>query len=163
MPDIIFDCCVVSNFAISGALRVIRDLYGSSAWITGFVAAEILRGIQSGHGDLKSMPEAVRAGWLTQTDLNSPEERELFASLSVSLGLGEASSIAVAKCRGYRLASDDWAARREARALGIKLTGTIGILRRAVELRFCDLRTASRYLEKMVAAGFYSPGKSLLR
>ncbi len=161
MPEIVFDCCVLSNFALPGALGLIRELYPDSACITGFVAAEILRGIQAGHRDLAEIPEAVGAGWLKQTDLNSPEERELFASLSISLGSGEASSIAVAKCRSFRLASDDAAARREAHTLGIRLTGTIGILRRAVELRFCDLRTANRYLEKMVASGFYSPVKSL--
>jgi predicted nucleic acid-binding protein len=62
--------------------------------------------------------------------------------LSISLGLGEASSLAVAACRGFRFASDDQAARREAGRLGVGLTGTIGILAKAVRLRICDIKNS---------------------
>ena len=161
MHEVVFDCCVISNFALAGALRTIRGLYPGSAFITAFVSAEVLRGIQAGHDGLTAIPAAVQDGWLKETDLISPDEKKLFESLSVSLGFGEASSLAVARKRGYRLASDDEAARREARALGIALTGTIGILKKAVKLRICDQDTAERYLAKMIASGFYSPVKSL--
>jgi len=64
--------------------------------------------------------------------------------------------------RGFRFASDDQAARREAGRLGVGLTGTIGILAKAVRLRICDIKTADRYLAKMIAHGFYAPDDELL-
>jgi predicted nucleic acid-binding protein len=161
MPEILFDCCVISNFALADALGVIEALYSGSAMITDFVAAEVRRGIQAGHAELSSIPAAIRSGWLSAIGLGSAEEKRLFESLSLSLGLGEASSLAVAHLRGCQLASDDLVARREARALGIKLTGTVGILRKAVEAGLLDRRTADRHLKKMVEHGFYSPAKSI--
>jgi predicted nucleic acid-binding protein len=79
--------------------------------------AEILKGIRAGHGGLTAIPEAVEAGRLTEVPLISRKEKILFESLSISLGLGEASSLAVAACRGFRFASDDQAARRTALSL----------------------------------------------
>ena len=91
----------------------------------------------------------------------SRKEKTLFESLSISLGLGEASSLAVAACRGFLFASDDQAARREAGRLGVRLTGTIGILAKAVRMRICDIKTADRYLAKMIGHGFYAPVRSV--
>lgn len=157
MPKIAFDCCVLSNFALAEALGTLERLFRNRAVITDFVAAEILRGIQAGHPRLEGIPEAVTAGWLKQTGLTADEERRLFGSLSRSLGLGEASSIAVAKGRGLVFASDDRVARAEAAALGVPLTGTLGILVMATRNGAYDLRTADVYLGRMVEAGFFSP------
>ncbi len=161
MPEIVFDCCVVSNFALAGAMGILEGLYKGMAHITDFVAAEILRGIQAGHARLGAVPEAVRAGWLRETGLKTGEEKHLFESLSRPLGLGEASSIAVAKSRGFVFASDDRVARAEAAALGVPLTGTLGILVKAVRSGACDLRAADGHLARMVEAGFFSPARSI--
>ena len=161
MPEIVIDTCVISSFALAGALEILESFYRNKAYITDFVAAEILRGIQSGSARLKAVPKAVQAGWLKETGLRSGKGKTLFRMLSVSLGLGEASSIAVAKRRGFRFASDDRVARAEAARLGIPLTGTLGILIKAVRGGVCDLRTADAYLGKMTEAGFSSPARSL--
>jgi len=161
MLDIIFDCCCISNFALSDSLFVLEKLYSQSAYITNFVSAEVLKGIQQGHIDLVKLHEALRKGWLKEVVLSSNKEKSLYETLSVSLGLGEASSIAAAKSRGYIFACDDRAARREAGLLDVKLTGTIGILKKAVKHRTISLREGNRILAKMTEAGFYSPVKSL--
>jgi len=161
MPEIVFDTCVLSNFALAGALGIMERLYRDRAHITDFVAAEILRGIQAGYARLGAIPKAVQVGWLKETGLRTGKEKELFRTLSVSLGLGEASSIAVAKRRGFRFASDDRVARTEAARLSVPLTGTLGILVKAVQGGVCDLRTADAYLGKMIEAGFFSPVRSL--
>jgi predicted nucleic acid-binding protein len=161
MPKIVFDCCVISNFALSGSLPIIHDLYRDTSCITDFVSAEILKGIRAGHGGLMAIPEAVKSGRLMELSLVSRKEKALFESISISLGLGEASSLAVAACRGFLFASDDQAACREAARLGAKMTGTIGILAKAVRLGTCDIRTADRCLAKMVAHGFYAPVRSV--
>jgi predicted nucleic acid-binding protein len=161
MPEIVFDTCVISNFALAGALGILEGLYRNKAHVIDLVSIEILRGIQSGHARLSAVPQAVRAGWLKETGLRSGKERGLFETLSVSLGLGEASSIAVAKRRGCHFASDDRMARTEAARLGVPLTGTLGILVKAVREGVCDLEAADAYLAKMIESGFFSPVRSL--
>lgn len=161
MPEIIFDCCCISNFALSDSLFVLENLYRKSAYITNFVSAEILRGIQQGHKDLIKIHEALREGWLKEAVLRSGKEKSLYETLSVSLGHGEASSIAVAKSRRFVFACDDRAARREAGLLDVKLTGTLGILTKALNHKTIDLNSGNRILIKMIEKGFYSPAKSL--
>jgi len=161
MPEVVFDCCVISNFSLSGSLSVLRSLYGGTSYLTNFVWAEILRGIQKGYGGLTPIKETLKDGWLIETALNTAEEKDMLETLSVSLGFGEASSIAVAKAKSFMFACDDKVARKEAALLGIKLTGTIGILTKAVRTKVINLKTADRTLEKMITAGFYSPIFSL--
>ena len=161
MPEIIFDCCVVSNFALSGSLFVIKAVYAHKAFITNFVSVEIMKGIQRGHMNLRLIQEALKSGWLKEIELKAKEERALFESLSVSLGLGEASCIAVAKKRALLFACDDRAARREASLLGIKLTGTLGILKKAIKRKIINLKKADLILKAMVEHGFCSPVSSL--
>jgi predicted nucleic acid-binding protein len=161
MPEIVFDCCVLSNFAVSRSLPVIKSLYGGSALVTDFVAAEIRRGYQAGHKRLASVQDALDQGWLEETSLRRKEERAIFRSLSVSLGLGEASSIAVAKARDVLFACDDRTARREAGLLGVELTGTLGILKKAVRDHAVGLKDGDRILAEMKAGGYYSPVRSL--
>lgn len=161
MPEIIFDCCCISNFALADSLFILKNLYGQSASVTNFVSAEIMKGIQQGHEDLVKVQGALKEGWLKEISLSSKKDKSLYETLSVSLGLGEASSIAAAKSRGLVFACDDRAARREAGLLEVKLTGTIGILRKAIDRRIINLNEGDLILEKMIKTGFYSPGKSL--
>jgi len=112
MPEIIFDCCCLSNFALSDSLFILKNLYSNSAFVTEFVSAEIMRGIQRGYKDLAKIQDSLREGWLKEAVLSTKEEKSLYETLSVSLGLGEASSIAVAKARGFFFACDDRTANR---------------------------------------------------
>jgi len=156
MPEVVLDCCVISNFALSGSRSVLHSLFSGKSYITNFVSAEISRGMQSGHRELALVKEAIKDGWLKEIASETDEEKNLLEALSVSLGFGEASSIAVAKVRGYVFACDNKVARREARLLGINLTGTIGILAQAVKKKIIDARAADACLKKMIEQGFYS-------
>jgi predicted nucleic acid-binding protein len=120
-----------------------------------------MKGIMQGHDGLVGIRQALLEGWLKELALKGRVERRLFESLSLSLGLGEASSMAIAKSRRYVFACDDKAARRESDLLGTKLTGTIGILARAVHCRIIAIRKADGLLREMVAHGFYSPVQSI--
>lgn len=161
MPEVIFDCCCLSNFALSDSLFILENLFRKSASITNFVSAEIMRGIQQGHKDLVKVQEALREGWLKEAVLASKKEKSLYEALSVSLGIGEASSLALAKERGFIFACDDRAARREAGLLDVKLTGTLGILKKAVRNKTIDLKEGDLILARMVEKGFYSSVSSL--
>jgi predicted nucleic acid-binding protein len=161
MPEIIFDCCCISNFALSDSLFVLKSLYNQSSYITNFVSAEILRGIQQGHKDLKKVQEALKERWLIEVVLRSKKEKSFYETLSVSLGLGEASGTAAAKYRGYIFACDDRAARREAGLLDVKLTGTVGILKKAVTHKVINLKDGNCILARMIESGFFSPVRSI--
>ncbi len=161
MPDILFDNCVLSNFALSDSMDIIEKLYRDRSYITDFVMAENIKGIHKGYRNLLGIKDAVNAEWLKKISLESQEEKTLFETLSVSLGFGEASSIAVAKVRGYVFACDDKAARREAMLLGVRLTGTIGILIKAVRKKVISIDKANKILRNMIACGFYSPIRSI--
>jgi len=161
MPEIAFDCCCLANFVLSDSLFILEKLIGRYAFITDFVSAEILRGIQQGHEGWEKIQEALSDGWLEETGLISPKEKSLYESLSVSLGLGEASSIAVAKSRRFIFACDDRAARREAGLLDIRLTGTIGLLKIGICRNIISLNQGNLILAEMMKRGSYSPVKSL--
>jgi len=161
MPEVIFDCSSLSNFALSDSLFILENLYKNSAFITHLELAEIITGIQQGHSDLRGIRKALRHGWLKEVVLESAKEKSLYEVLSVSLGHGEASSIAVAKDRGFIFACDDRAARRESGLLRVKLTGTLGILKKAVKRQIVNPGKGQIILEKMIKTGFYSLIKSL--
>jgi hypothetical protein len=162
MPEIIFDCCVLSNFALTDTLWIIENLYNGKAYLTDLVKVEVIRGIQNRHEKLEAINIAVKDGWIKEVFVKRKSEKQLFEKLSVSLGAGEASSIAVAKARGIVFASDDKAARNEAELLGVPLTGTIGILFKASKNKIISLRQGNQILKAMIRNGFYCPIKSLV-
>ena len=157
MPEIVFYTCVLSNFAFSGSLPLFKTLYPQSAFISDLVALENLRSIQKGYAPLAAVRQAVAEGWLRELSCSSPEEKRLFETLFVSLGAGEASCIAIAARRGHVFACDDRAARKEATLCGVRLTGTVGILIKAVRVGEVDLQEANAILRRMVRSGFYAP------
>lgn len=161
MPEIIFDNCVLSNFALSDSMYIIKKLYADTAYITDFVIAENIKGILKGHKNLIKIKEAVKDGWLKEIFLEKTKEKELFEALLVSSGSGETSSIAVAKIRGFVFACDDSAARKEAVSLDVKITGTIGMLVKAVKKKVIERKEADVILRKMIKYGFYSPITSI--
>ena len=159
MPDIIFDTNVVSNFVLAGRLGLLRELYPDNACCTGFVVSEVLNGVRLGHLGLEPLSHAIASGWPRQEDLATSAERQLYALISMSLGDGESSCLALAAHRGYVFACDDRLARNEAARLGVPLTGTVGILIKAVRTGAIELKEANAILRKMVKAGFYAPVK----
>jgi predicted nucleic acid-binding protein len=103
----------------------------------------------------------VKDGWIKEVFARKKSEKEFFEKLSISLGVGEASSIAIAKVRGYVFASDDRAARSQAELLAVPLTGTIGILLKASKKKIISLKQGNKILKAMTNNGFYCPIKSL--
>ncbi len=161
MPDIIFDTNVLSNFSRAGQLGLMRKIYPDSACCSGFVVSEILRGLRQGHHDLEPLAAGIVTGWPRQEEMATTAERQLYAAISISLGDGESSCLALAAHRGYVFACDDRLARNEATRLEVPLTGTVGILNKAVRIGVVGLKEANAILRKMVKAGFYAPVKSI--
>ena len=77
------------------------------------------------------------------------------------LDIGEAACLALALSRGYALMTDDLIARREARRLGVPLSGTIGALISLMDDQLLTLAEANRLLRQMIVMGYRSPLQSL--
>jgi predicted nucleic acid-binding protein len=69
-------------------------------------------------------------------NVKDPMIRLLVSDLN--LGKGEAESIALASESGLRLVLDDLKARKVAEKIGLRITGTIGVLLKAEKMAFID-------------------------
>jgi predicted nucleic acid-binding protein len=147
---VLLDNTVLSNFSTIRRPDLIRAAFVEQVGTTEQAFQEMLDGITVG-----KIP-VCNWEWLARVAI-TPSERMQFETFHEHLGEGEASCLAVAKTRGYKLATDDKDARRLARQLGISLTGTIGILATLVKQDQLLLVEGDRYLHEMIASGYRSP------
>lgn len=106
--------------AMIGKLDVLQQLY-SEVVIPTAVQLEILAGGISNIG----VAELQKCPWIQATALQDPGRADLLADLD----RGEAEAIALAlELKADLLIIDERLARRHARRLGLKLTGTLGVL-----------------------------------
>ena len=147
---VLLDNTVLSNFSTIRRPDLIRAALVEQVGTTEQAFQEMLDGITLG-----KIP-VCDWDWLDRVAI-AHDERMQFETFHEHLGEGEASCLAVAKMRGYKLATDDRDARRLARQLGISLTGTIGILAILVKQDQLPLVEGDRLLHEMVASGYRSP------
>ncbi len=147
---VLLDNTVLSNFSTVQRPDLIRAAFVEQVGTTEQAFREMQDGIAIG-----KIP-ACDWDWLARVAL-TPVEQVQFEALHEYMGMGEASCLAMAREREYRLATDDKDARRLARQLGIPLTGTIGILAIVVKQGLIPLEEGDRLLHEMVAAGYHSP------
>ena len=107
------------------------------------VADEIAEGTRRGH------PVTLPA-WVEVTPLNAPLSR----LGSSTLDEGEAAVIQLAVERGVaRVCIDEWRGRRAAAAVGLKVTGSLGLLGRAKQIGLVD--SIRPWIAKLEAAGIH--------
>jgi len=147
---VLLDNTVLSNFSIVRRPDLVRVAFVEKVGTTEQAFQEMQDGITIG-----KIP-ACDWDWLTRVALTSVEQVQ-FEAFHEHMGMGEASCLAMAKERAYRLATDDKDARRLARQLGISLTGTIGILAILVKQGELTLTEGDHLLEEMVASGYRAP------
>ena len=151
---VLLDNTVLSNFSRVRCPDLVRLAFVEEVGTTTLAFEEMRAGIVSGR-----LAECDWT-WLTRFHVN-PAEQQHFDTLVVRLGRGEASCLAVAFCRGYRMATDDRDARRVARQLSIPLSGTIGILAALAKQERISHGEGNRLLRAMVAAGYRAPVQTL--
>jgi predicted nucleic acid-binding protein len=95
--------------------------------------------------------------------LISATEPERWSCDTAPLEPGERATLAAAAARGWSVAVDERLGREAAaRYVGAgRITGTVGILRAAVDTRLITPRTGDVLLTRMIRAGYYSPVASL--
>jgi hypothetical protein len=137
------------NLAIIGHLALLREQFGEVLVPRAVVEELRLAEDLPGNGEIR---EAIRVGWLQPREA---KQQALVRSLRRELDLGEAEAIALAiELNAERILLDERDARRVAKSQGLKVTGVVGILRRArLEKRIPSLREAIGRLRD--EAGFH--------
>ncbi len=147
---ILLDNTVMSNFAVIERPDLLNCILPGQIATTKEAFAELRAGISKGlipSGDWS---------WLDVLSLTSQEQKS-FTLLTSSLGDGEASCLAMAASRGYRVLTDDRIARRKAHSMTIPTSGTLGALKLLVEQGILKQEEGEIYLQQMIAAGYHSP------
>ncbi len=98
--------------------------------------------------NLSGAEEVASAKWIKVGNVGNKIAVE---SLSITLDRGEAEAIVLAREKDALLIIDDGDGRRTAESLGLKITGTMGILLLAHEDEKLDLKAA---IDDLIAAGF---------
>lgn len=148
---------VLSNFASTERLDLLRQTTGPLC-LPVQVYDEIVAGQLAGYafydGIEQHIAPFVADGWLylvTMTD----DELRLFASLPLHLHPAERACLSIVRQRGWGFLSDDRAARRQAIAWNIPLSGTIGVLLLAIRDGCLALAHGNTLLREMVARANY--------
>lgn len=156
---IVVDATILSNLALANRVSLL-EIYGKIL-IPSQVHEEILKGLSAGYDFLNEADAVVEAEWVDLVLLQTKKSRALYKNLLDVLGYGEAAAIAIAKERSILFASDDRKARRVALEQGVKITGTLGMLKLALDMDKITLQEGDRILSKMIQGGYHSPIRSM--
>lgn len=153
MPVILADTTVLNNFAQIRRPDLLRKPFHSLS------APSEVR-VELAEGERKGLVPICDWSWLT---LIEPTDAERFraSELRSRVGAGEAACIAILASRGGLLLTDDGPARYLAAALGIELSGTIGVLVKLLQRKILSFEEGSALLEGMIDRGYRSPVQSL--
>jgi hypothetical protein len=145
---------VISNSTPLIALAKINHLQLLKEYFGGILIPEEVYDevVRRGSG-LAGASEIAACDWITRAQVTN---RLAVDALCISLDRGEAEAIVLASEKNGLLIIDDGEGRKAARQLGLKITGTIGILLLASKERKLDLRSA---LDDLKAAGFHLSNK----
>jgi predicted nucleic acid-binding protein len=154
--SLIVNNTVLSNFAFVDRLDLLKNIF-QKVYLTPKVYREVEEGIRDGYEFQEHTRKVMEAQeWLIITEPNQ-RELELYRNLLLRLGSGEASCLAIAKGRGWLFLTDDLNARKTAIQLDVRISGTIGVLRIAMEQGFIPIEEGNRLLHSMIDNGYFSP------
>lgn len=152
-----FDATVLINFGEAGCFELLTQAVGHPRFILREADLELVSPLAR-----DAVADCLDAGTFSLCELEPPEMPK-WIELSARLGAGEAATIAAALRRGWSVALDDRTARRYAtKELGAnRVTGTIGILRNAIEIACLSRGEAQQHLDAMIKNGYWSPVPTL--
>ena len=145
---IVLDTSVISAFSEIGRLDLLSEILkrlGTNAIIPHTVEKEII--FQEAIAALKK-----NGGWI------EVEKVKDYKKYLLTLHDGESGVIALAKTYGYIAALDDLDARKIARKENVKITGTLGLIKRGYELcPIKDKQELQTIINELRSTGFFMP------
>jgi predicted nucleic acid-binding protein len=137
------------NLAIIGRLNLVRAQFGS-VLVPPAVVEECR--LEEGRPGSSALRQAIEKGWIVE---KKPSDDPLISTLGQDLDLGESEAITLAvEKEASLILLDEREGRRRARAVGLEVTGALGILAQAD--RRGDLDSLSDALDRLEGeAGFW--------
>lgn len=141
MPAVILDACGILNLYASGQFVPILTAVRHDWFIPASVERESQQYRQPDPADPEKLiilpidlAPAIEAGVLSRCDCEGEAEEKLYVELAARIGDdGESMGLAIARCRGWSILTDDKKARRIAKELGLAVLSTTGILKQWAE------------------------------
>ena len=124
-------------------LDLLKDYFGEI-----YIPEEVYDEVVRRGGNLAGSSEVVSCTWIK---VEPVKNRMAVETLSLTLDKGEAEAIVLSKEKESLLIIDDGAGRKTAELLGVKITGTIGILLLASKDGKLSLR---KTMDELKSAGF---------
>ena len=112
------------------------------------IPKEVYEEVVTRGGNLFGAEEVASAEWIK---VENVKNRIAVESLSIALDKGEAEAIVLAREKDGMLILDEGDGRRTAESLGLKITGTVGILLLASADGKLDFKKA---IDELIAVGF---------
>jgi len=150
MDRIVSNATPLIYLAKANQLQILQEV-GFQVFIPQRVYHEVVtEGKRLGEEDAYLVDEAIKEGWL------SVQEVKKLHPVQIPIHPGEREVISLAKELGIsRVLMDDAKARKASELLGLKPTGTLGIILRAVSMHKFTFERFLDILEDMVQSGFY--------
>lgn len=167
MPKVVDACCTI-NLCAAGNLLTLLPSLGAEWYVPALVAGETLYLRRPDPDDAaKLVKERIDlkpifdAGVLRTCDAESAEEIATFVDLAVILDDGEAMSLAIAKHRGWTLATDDRKARRVAAERGVPVLTTTEIVKSWADTTRADESAVASILRNIQTFGNFVPHRTM--
>jgi predicted nucleic acid-binding protein len=168
MSDNIVDSCCVINLYAAGNLFTLLPPLGLRLHVPKEVIGESLFIRQPDTLDAEKLVQrpvdlapVIGAGLLHRCDLDGEEELGLFVQLATTLDDGEAACLAIAKVRGWTLATDDRKARREAGELGVPVVTTPELVKAWADATGADAGMLAKLLRDIQTYARFTPHKTM--
>lgn len=126
-----------------GRLELLKEYFGEV-----YIPQEVYNEVVTRGGGLFGAKEVASVDWIKVKEVTN---RIAVDSLSTNLDRGESEAVVLAKERNVLLVIDDSEGRKIAESLGLKITGTIGLLLLAAEDSKLDLKKS---IDDLMAVGF---------
>jgi predicted nucleic acid-binding protein len=168
MSDAIVDSCCVINLYAAGNLLTLLPPLGLRLHVPEKVLEESLYVRQTDPTDDTKLVQqkvdlapALQAGLLHRCDLEGEDELTLFVELATKLDDGEAVCLAVARTRGWTLATDDRKARREAGLLAVPVVTTAELVKSWADATGAEEVAVAKLLHNIQTYARFTPHKTM--
>ncbi|MDB5389510.1 MAG: hypothetical protein JWM11_5156 [Planctomycetaceae bacterium] len=166
MPAVILDACGTLNLFASGQFVTILTTLPNDWYLPAAVKKES-QYCQPDPDDPEKLVivpidlhPAINDGVLIQCDCESDAETELYVQLAARIGDdGESMGLAIAKCRGWSVLTDDKKARKIARELGVSVMATTEVMKQWAEIVKPSAAELSTLLKAIERFANYIPAR----
>jgi hypothetical protein len=170
MSAVILDACATLNLYASGRFIPILTSFSWKWDLPNAVEREAQTYRQPNPADpekLVTVPidlaPAIDGGVLTRCDCEGEVEVELYVELAAQIGDdGESMGLAIAKCRGWSVLTDDKKARRIARELGVPVLATTEVMKQWAAAAIPKANELSQVLQALERFANYRPSRGAI-